>query len=99
MHAMLETAHQQVIQQYAAENGDLHTRTLVLAQIQTVEYFKQVLSDDLIGTLSDIREAHKQDSITADGEFAAKSVRPAGGNRIALNSFTARTSERNNFLG
>ena len=74
MNTMLEAVRQQVIQQYAAEDGDLHTRTLALAQIQTAEYFKQVLSDDLIGILSDIREAHKQDSTTADGESSAEAV-------------------------
>ena len=71
---MLEAVRQQVIQQYAAEDGDLHTRTLALAQIQTAEYFKQVMSDDLIGILSDIREAHRQDATTADGESAAEAV-------------------------
>ena len=74
MNAMLEAVRQQIIQQYAVENEDLHTRTLALAQIQTTEYFKQVLSDDLVSILSDIREAHKQDATTADGESAAKAV-------------------------
>lgn len=74
MNAMLEAVRQQVIQQYTVEDGDLHTRTLALAQIQTAEYFKQVLSDDLIGILSDIRETHKQDATTADGESAAEAV-------------------------
>ena len=74
MNAMLEAVRQQVIQQYATKDGDLHTRTLALAQIQTTEYFKQVLSDDLIGILSDIREAHRQDATTADGESVAEAV-------------------------
>ena len=74
MNAMLEAVRQQIIQQYTVENGDLYTRTLALAQIQTTEYFKQVLSDDLISILSDVREAHKQDATTADGESAAKAV-------------------------
>ena len=74
MNAMLEAVRQQIIQQYTVEDGDLHTRTLALAQIQTVEYFKQVLSDDLIGILSDIREAHRQDATTAEGESAAEAV-------------------------
>lgn len=75
MNAMLEAVRQQVVQQYSAEDGDLYTRTLSLAQIQTTEYFKQVLSDDLIGILSDIRETHKQDTTTADGESVAEAVR------------------------
>ena len=54
MNAMLEAVRQQIIQQCTVEDGDLHTRTLALAQIQTTEYFKQVLSDDLISILSDI---------------------------------------------
>ncbi len=74
MNAMLEAVRQQIIQQYTVEDGDLHTRTLALAQIQTVEYFKQVLSDDLIGILSDTREAHRQDATTAEGESAAEAV-------------------------
>ena len=74
MNAMLEAVRQQIIQQYAVENEDLHTRTLALAQIQTAEYFKQVLSDDLIGILSDIRELHRQDVTTADGKSAAEAV-------------------------
>ena len=74
MNAMLEAVRQQIIQQYTVEDGDLHTRTLALAQIQTAEYFKQVLSDDLIGILSDIRKAHKQDATTADGKSAAEAV-------------------------
>lgn len=74
MNAMLEAMRQQIIQQYATEDENLHVRTLALAQIQTVEYFKQVLSGDLIGILSDIREAHRQDATTADGESAAEAV-------------------------
>ena len=74
MNAILEAVRQQIIQQYAAEDGDLHTRMLALAQIQTAEYFKQLLSDDLIGILSDIRESHRQDTTTADGESAAEAV-------------------------
>ena len=74
MNAMLEAVRQQIIQQCTVEDGALHTRTLALAQIQTTEYFKQVRSDDLISILSDIREAHKQDATTADGESAAKAV-------------------------
>ena len=74
MNAMLEAVRQQIIQQYAVENEDLHTRTLALAQIQAAEYFKQVLSDDLIGILSDIRELHRQDVTTADGKSAAEAV-------------------------
>ena len=74
MNAMLEAVRQQIIQQYTVGDRDLHTRTLALAQIQTAEHFKQVLSDDLIDVLSDIREAHKQDATTADGESAAKAV-------------------------
>ena len=74
MNAMLEAVRQQIIQQCTVEDGDLHTRTLALAQIQTAEYFKQVLSDDLIGILSDIRELHRQDVTTADGKSAAEAV-------------------------
>ena len=74
MNTMLEAVRQQIIQQYAVEDEDLHTRTLALAQIQTAEYFKQVLSDDLIGILSDIRELHRQDVTTADGKSAAEAV-------------------------
>lgn len=74
MNAMLEAVRQQIIQQYTVEDGDLHTRTLALAKIQTAEYFKQVLSDDLIGILSDIRELHRQDVTTADGKSAAEAV-------------------------
>ena len=74
MNAMLEAVRQQIIQQCTVEDGDLHTRTLALAQIQAAEYFKQVLSDDLISILSDIRNAHKQDATTADGESTAEAV-------------------------
>ena len=74
MNAMLEAVRQQIIQQYAAEDGDLHTRTLALAQIQTAEYFKQVLSDDLIDIPLDIREVHRKDATTADGKSAAEAV-------------------------
>ena len=74
MNTMLEAVRQQIIQQYAVEDEDLHTRTLALAQIQTAEYFKQVLSDDLVSILSDIRKAHKQDATTADGKSAAEAV-------------------------
>ena len=74
MNAMLEAVRQQIIQQYTVEDGDLHTRTLALAQIQTAEYLKKVLSDDLLDILSDVREAHRQDATTADEESAAETV-------------------------
>ncbi len=74
MNAMLEAVRQQVIQQYSVEDGDLHTRTLALAQIQMGDYFRQMLSDDLIDILSDIREDHRQDATTADEESTAEAV-------------------------
>lgn len=74
MNAMFEAVRQQLIQQYAAEDGDSHTRTLTLAPIQTAEYFKQVLSDNLIDIPSNIWEFHKRDATTADGESATETV-------------------------
>lgn len=75
VNAMLEIVRKQVMEKHDAEVGDLYMRTLELGQIQTKDYFARVLSDDLAEILNDIREAHKQDTTTADETSTADEVR------------------------
>ena len=45
---------------------DLYIRTLELAHIREDEYFAYTIHNDIDGIIRDIREAHKQDMMTAD---------------------------------
>ena len=74
LNAMLEVTRKQVQEQYAPDGDDLYIRTLELAQVQTGDYFKAVVSKDLTAILNDIRSAHVKDESTADEETAAADV-------------------------
>lgn len=71
LNAMLEVTRKQVQGQDA---DDLYMRTLELAQVQTGDYFKAVVTEDLTAILNDIRSAHVKDESTADEETAAADV-------------------------
>ena len=53
---------------------DLYQHTLQAAQIQEEEYFGHLVDNDLNAILSDIREGHKTDALTADDELSVSSV-------------------------
>lgn len=74
LNAMLEVTRKQVQGQYAPDADDLYMRTLELAQVQTGDYFKAVVTEDLTAILNDIRSAHVKDESTADEETAAADV-------------------------
>ena len=48
------------------KSPDVYARTLEAAQVSETDYFKHVLTDDIMKVLSDIRESHKDDKTTAD---------------------------------
>ena len=74
LNAMLEVTRKQVQGQYAPDADDLYMRTLELAQVQTGDYFRAVVTEDLTAILNDIRSAHVKDESTADEETAAADV-------------------------
>ncbi len=73
LNAMLEITRKQVQEQYAADD-DLYMRTLELAQVQTDDYFKAVVAEDLAVILRDIRDAPIKDETTADETAIAAQV-------------------------
>lgn len=74
MNAVLEAVRQSVMNKKGSDQEDLHLRTLELAQVQEDAYFGHVISEDLNGILREIRDAHRNDTTTADEGSAALDV-------------------------
>ena len=68
MNSVMETTRQQIIQKYHPDMDDVYTRTLDLVQIGELDYFSRIVHDDIDVILRDIREAHRNDTTTADSE-------------------------------
>ncbi|MGI6028642.1 MAG: helix-turn-helix domain-containing protein [Candidatus Heteroscillospira sp.] len=71
MNVVLESVRQMVLLKQEGNADDLHLRTLELAQVREDEYFGHVISEDLTTILRDIREAHRDDTTTADAPSVA----------------------------
>ena len=74
MNAILEAVRQVVLAKQGADENDLYLHTLKAAQIQEEEYFGHVVADDLAVILRDIRDAHRNDTITADDTTMAADI-------------------------
>ena len=74
MNAVLEATRQMVLMEHGESADDLYLHTLQAAQIQEEEYFGHLVTNDLNVILSDIREGHKTDALTADDELSVSSV-------------------------
>ena len=74
MNTVLEATRQMVLMEHGESADDLYLHTLQAAQIQEEEYFGHLVANDLNAILSDIREGHKTDALTADDELSVSSV-------------------------
>ncbi len=74
MNTVLEATRQMVLMEHGEEANDLYLHTLKAAQIQEEEYFGHLVAKDLNAILSDIREEHKTDMLTADDALSVSSV-------------------------
>lgn len=74
MNTVLETARQMILLEHGEDSGDLYLHTLKTAQIQEEEYFGHLITNDLKAILRDIREAHRDNTATADDDLSAAAV-------------------------
>ena len=67
MDVILEKARQEVIAKHNPDENDLHMRTIEQAlKLDEKSFFGHVVHEDIDAIMYDIREAHKNDSMTAD---------------------------------
>ena len=67
MDVILEKARQEVIAKHNPDENDLHMRTIKQAmKLDEKSFFGHVVHEDVDAIMYDIREAHKNDSMTAD---------------------------------
>ena len=67
MDVILEKARQEVIAKHNPDENDLHMRTIEQAlKLDEKSFFGHVVHEDMDAIMYDIREAHKNDSMTAD---------------------------------
>ena len=71
MNTVLDATRRQVIEKYNPGENDLYVRTLKLAQISEDDYFSHVVHNDIDGIMRDIRDARKNDTMTADKKSPA----------------------------
>ena len=74
MNTVLEAARQMVLLERGEDSGDLYLHTLKTAQILEEEYFGHLVTNDQKAILRDIREAHRDDTATADDGLSAAAV-------------------------
>ena len=75
MNLVLEATRQTVLSRYAPGENDLYVRTLELGQVQKSDFYSHVLHDDLDSIIRDIREAHLEDSTTADPQPTLEEIK------------------------
>lgn len=64
LNAYVDTVRHELLERYRPGEADPYLRILNAAHIEEDEYFSQLVSDDLIRLVRDIRAAHKNDSDT-----------------------------------
>lgn len=74
MNTVLNATRQQVIEKYNPGENDLYVRTLELAQVSEDDYFSHVVHQDIDGIMRDIRDAHRNDLLTADETTPAMDI-------------------------
>ncbi len=74
MNTILEATRKMILMEHGENSDDLYLHTLQAAQIQEEEYFGHLVANDLNAILSDIREEHKSDALTADDELSVAAV-------------------------
>ena len=74
MDTILEATRKMILMEHGENSDDLYLHTLQAAQIQEEEYFGHLVANDLNAILSDIREEHKTDALTADDELSVAAV-------------------------
>ncbi len=74
LNSMLETVRQMILEKYDPEE-DNNLRTLKAAQLQEDKYFAQVISNDVEKIITDLKEAHKDDSTSADDSLSLDSFK------------------------
>ncbi len=74
MNTILEATRKMILMEHGENSDDLYLHTLQAAQIQEEEYFGHLVANDLNAILSDIREEHKTDALTADDELSVAAV-------------------------
>lgn len=66
MNTLLAATRKQILEKRNPGENDLYVRTLELVQVQEDEYFSHIAAQDLAVILKDIRDKHRNDTMTAD---------------------------------
>ena len=74
MNTILEATRKMILMEHGENSDDLYLHTLQAAQIQEEAYFGHLVANNLNAILSDIREEHKTDALTADDELSVAAV-------------------------
>ncbi len=75
LNAYVDTVRHEILKRYRPGEADPYLRILSAAHIDEDEYFSQLVSDDLIRLVRDIRAAHKKDSETAPDKSVAETLK------------------------
>ena len=75
LNAWVSIARAEILSKQKPEEKDLYLRTLDAAYIQEDEYFTHAVHADVDAIIADIREIHKKDVTTADGETIAAKLK------------------------
>lgn len=75
LNAYVDTVRHEILERYRPGEADPYLRILSAAHMDEDEYFSQLVSDDLIRLIRDIRSAHKKDSDTAPVKSVAETLK------------------------
>lgn len=75
LNAYVDTVCHELLERYRPGEADPYLRILNAAHIEEDEHFSQLVSDDLIRLVRDIRVAHKKDSDTAPVKSIAETLK------------------------
>lgn len=77
LNATVATARAEVLARESPDENDLYLRTLEAACVPENNFFTHLVHDDIDAIIADIREAHKKDKTTAEGQTTAAKLRQA----------------------
>lgn len=75
LNAWIDVVRAELIAKYDPDKDDPHLRVLEAAHIDDHEYFSQMVHDDIDTIIRDIREAHRDDSVSAPEMTAAEQMK------------------------
>ena len=94
LNAALQQTRDEIEQRFHPDENDLHFRTLEIGQIDQHKYMSEVITDDLLRIVHDLRERHKNDVNASPDTDVAKQIAENAKEAIAAGGSALEQAQR-----